>query len=186
MDNYKNNYRLFVSFDQNDKVNLIQLYINNQKGEEMNSQFSLTKAVVAGISATVVMTLFTYLGGMMSVEMNIPEMLGSLFGGSNIIGWVMHFMIGIVLAVNYGMFFYSRIKVNPLWLRGALFGFLPWLMAQIMVMPMMSLMNNMPFSAGLFSGSVMMAMASMVGHLVFGAVLGGIYNPEPKLFTAKI
>ena len=29
----------------------------------MNSQFSLTKAVIAGIAATVVMTLFTYMGG---------------------------------------------------------------------------------------------------------------------------
>ncbi len=95
-------------------------------------------------------------------------------------------MIGIVLAVNYGIIFYSRVNINPLWLRGAVFGLLPWLMAQIMVMPMMSLMNDMPFSAGLFSGSVMMAMASMVGHLVYGAVLGVVYKPEPKLLTANI
>jgi uncharacterized membrane protein YagU involved in acid resistance len=152
----------------------------------MNSQFSFSKAVVAGIVATVVMTLFTYMGGMMGIKMNIPEMLGSMFGESLIIGWMMHFMIGIVLAVNYGIIFYSRVNINPLWLRGALFGLLPWLMAQIMVMPMMSLMNDMPFSAGLFSGSVMMAMASMVGHLVYGAVLGVVYKPEPKLLTANI
>ena len=57
----------------------------------MKSQFSFTKAVVAGISATVVMTLFTYMGGMMNIKMDIPAMLGNMFGGSLVIGWVMHF-----------------------------------------------------------------------------------------------
>ena len=150
----------------------------------MNTQFSFTKALVAGVIATVVMTLFTFMGGMMGIKMNIPEMLGSMFGGSLLIGWAMHFMIGIVLAINYGLIFYSKINVNPLWLRGALFGILPWIMAQIVVMPMMSAMNGMPFTAGLFSGSLIMAMASLVGHLVYGAVLGGIYKPEPKLSVA--
>jgi hypothetical protein len=42
-------------------------------------------------------------------------------------------------------------------------------MAQIVVMPMM----GMP----LFSGSAVMAMGSLVGHLVYGAVVGGMYGP---------
>jgi uncharacterized membrane protein (DUF485 family) len=41
-------------------------------------------------------------------------------------------------------------------------------MAQLLVMPMM----GMP----LFSGSATMAMGSLVGHMVYGAVLGGIYG----------
>lgn len=150
----------------------------------MNTQFSITKAVAAGITATIVMTLFTFLGGMMGIKMDIPAMLGSMVGGSLIIGWIMHFMIGIVLAVSYGVSFYSKVNINPLWLRGALFGLLPWIMAQIVVMSMMNVMNGMPFAAGLFSGSLMLAMASLVGHLVYGAVVGGIYRPEPKLSVA--
>lgn len=150
----------------------------------MNTQFSFTKAVVAGISATVVMTLFTFMGGMMGIKMNIPEMLAGMFGGKIIIGWIMHFIIGIVLAFNYGVIFYSKFKIQPLWIRGAVFGLFPWFMAQILVMPMMSVMNGMSFSSGLFSGSIMMAMASMVGHLVYGAVLGSIYKPELKLSVA--
>jgi hypothetical protein len=54
-------------------------------------------------------------------------------------------------------------------------------MAQVIVMPMMSMMNGMPFSSGLFSGSAIMAMASLVGHLIYGAVVGSIYKTEPKL-----
>jgi Family of unknown function (DUF6789) len=151
----------------------------------MKSQFSFTKAIVAGISATVVMTLFTYMGEVMNIIMDIPAMLGSLFGGDITIGWIMHFMIGTILSINYGLIFYSNVNINPLWARGALFGLLPWFMAQLFVMPMMSVMNGMSFSSGLFSGSIMMAMASLVGHLIYGAVLGSIYRPEPKIAVAK-
>lgn len=52
---------------------------------------------------------------------------------------------------------------------GALFGLAPFLLAQLAVMPMM----GMP----VFSGSVAMAMGSLVGHLVYGGVVGAVYGP---------
>ena len=45
----------------------------------------------------------------------------------------------------------------------------PWLLAQIVAMPMM----GMP----LFSGSMELAGGSLVGHLVYGGVVGTIYGP---------
>jgi hypothetical protein len=41
-------------------------------------------------------------------------------------------------------------------------------MAQVLVIPMM----GMP----IFSGSLSMAMGSLVGHLVYGTVLGAVYG----------
>jgi uncharacterized membrane protein YagU involved in acid resistance len=150
----------------------------------MKQQFSFSRTIIAGVTATIVMTLFTYMGQFMNLKMDIPAMLGSIFGGNLLIGWIMHFMIGIILAFNYAIIFYSKIGINPILLRGAIFGIIPWLMAQIIVMPMMSMVNGMAYSAGLFSGSFMMAMASFVGHLIFGTVVGIIYRPEAKLATA--
>jgi len=49
---------------------------------------------------------------------------------------------------------------------------------------MMSLLNGGSYVGALFSGSIMMAMASLVGHLIFGAVLGIIYKPESSLSKA--
>ena len=55
--------------------------------------------------------------------------------------------------------------------RGALYAIAPWLVAQLMVMPMMGM--------GVFSGSVSLAMGSLIGHLVYGALVGAIYGaPE--------
>jgi len=52
----------------------------------MKSQFSVTRAVVAGISGTIVMTLFTYIGALMNIKMDIPAMLSTMLGGNLLIG----------------------------------------------------------------------------------------------------
>ena len=150
----------------------------------MKHQFSFSRAIIAGLAGTVMMTLFTYMGQFMNIKMDIPAMLSTMFGGNLVLGWIMHFMIGIILGVSYGALFYSKFNISPTWLRGAIFAIIPWLMAQIVVMPMMNIMNGMTYSSGFFSGSIMMAMASLMGHFVFGAVAGFIYNPEVKLAAA--
>jgi uncharacterized membrane protein YagU involved in acid resistance len=78
-----------------------------------------------------------------------------------------HFVIGTVLAIIYAAFFAARLP-GPGYLRGALYGLLPWIAAQIVVMPMMG--------AGLFGGSFGAGFGSFMGHLVYGAVLGSIYG----------
>lgn len=150
----------------------------------MKSQFSLTNAIIGGITATVIMTLFTFMGAMMNIKMDIPAMLASMFGGNLLIGWIMHFMIGIMLAIGYAVIFYNNVSISPNWFKGAVYGILPWLMAQIIVMPMMNVLNGMSFTSGLFSGSFILAFASLIGHLVYGAVLGSIYKVNPQLKTA--
>ena len=50
---------------------------------------------------------------------------------------------------------------------GALYGVAPFLVAQVVLMPMM----GMP----LFSGSVPLAMGSLIGHLIYGAAVGAVY-----------
>jgi uncharacterized membrane protein YagU involved in acid resistance len=82
------------------------------------------------------------------------------------LGWAGHFMIGTVLAVIY-----AGVGSNlpgPALARGVIFSLAPWLMAQVAVMPMM----GMP----LFSGDAKMAMGSLVGHVLYGVVLGLIYG----------
>ena len=92
-------------------------------------------------------------------------MLAAKMGGSLIAGWMGHLMIGVVLAVIYGTIFVRRLPGSPV-VRGVLFSLLPWLIAQVVVMPMM----GMP----LFSGSVSMAGGSLIGHIMYGAVVGAI------------
>ena len=125
------------------------------------------RLVLAGLVGTLVMTAIgLYAAPMMGMPaMNPAEMLAGPMGGSLALGWMAHLMIGVVLALVYGKFLASRLP-GPAPIRGALFAMLPWLMAQVVVMPMM----GMP----LFSGSMMMAGGSLIGHLMYGMVVGAL------------
>jgi uncharacterized membrane protein YagU involved in acid resistance len=129
---------------------------------------NIGRAVVAGMAGTAVMTAVgLWVAPMMGIPpMNPATMLAGAMGGVTALGWIAHFMIGITLAVGYALLG-TRLP-GPGFVRGALFGIAPFLMAQILVMPMM----GMP----LFSGSVVMAMGSLIGHLVYGGVVGGLYG----------
>lgn len=144
----------------------------------MKTQFSVKSALVAGLIATAAMTIFTFMAPLMGFEMDIPKMLASTMGAPIIVGWIAHFMIGEILAINFAAIFLRMTNKLADFKSGALFGLIPWFVAQIMVMPMMSVMAGGNYVAGLFSGSAMIAMASLVGHLIYGSILGGIYKPQ--------
>lgn len=132
------------------------------------ARLNWTRAIVAGLAATAVMTVLMLMAPAMGLPpMNIGAMLGSVMGGSLFLGWMAHFVIGTVLAAIYAAVFATRLP-GAGFVRGALYGLIPWIVAQLVVMPMMG--------AGPFGGSFGAAFGSLMGHLVYGAVLGGIYG----------
>ncbi len=144
----------------------------------MKSQFSIKSAVLAGLIATAAMTMFTFMAPLMGFEMNIPAMLASTMGAPIIVGWLAHFMIGAVLAITFAVVYVPNFSTSNKIKTGAIFSLIPWLMAQIIVMPMMSIMNGGTYFSGFFSGSIILAAASLMGHLLFGVVLGLTYKTD--------
>lgn len=98
----------------------------------MLSHFSSTSALIAGLLGTAVMTIVMYALPIVGIpRMDIMAALGSVFPlriSPYILGFLIHFGIGIVLAFIYAAFFHSWIP-GPRWLKGALFSLLPWLFA---------------------------------------------------------
>jgi uncharacterized membrane protein YagU involved in acid resistance len=150
----------------------------------MKSTFSINSALTAGLIATAAMTAFTFMAPLMGFEMNIPGMLASTMGAPVIVGWIAHFMIGEILAINFALIFLKKTNKPADIKSGAIFGLIPWFIAQIMVMPVMSVLAGGSYISGLFSGSAMIAMASLVGHLIYGGVLGAIYKPDLSTVNA--
>ena len=139
----------------------------------MSQHIDWKRAVLGGIAGTAALTVLMLMAPMMGLPpMNIGKMLGSMMGGIVGLGWIAHFMIGTVLAIVYAAFIASRLPGAP-FLRGAAYSVLPWLAAQLVVMPMMG--------AGLFSRSALVAGASLMGHLVYGAVLGAVYGKAHEI-----
>ncbi|MEX2284870.1 MAG: DUF6789 family protein [Gemmatimonadota bacterium] len=152
--------------------NVVRLAAGMQLEIALNSEADMDirwqRAVAAGVVGTAVMTAVGVWGApMMGLpRMNPAEMLAGPMGGSMVLGWVAHFMIGTILAVIYAAI--ANRLPGPGALSGALYGLAPWLLAQVVVMPMM----GMP----VFSGSAAMTMGSLVGHLIYGAIVGAVYG----------
>ncbi|MDP1675549.1 MAG: hypothetical protein Q8L88_01695 [Bacteroidota bacterium] len=138
---------------------------------------SLQKTIFAGITATAVMTLVTYLAPMMGLpEMNIPAMLSGMMGVPIIVGWVMHFMIGITFALGYTFLFAAKVKIQNLAVKGAVFGFAAFIMAQIVMVMMGLVMGPMPAPEG---GMLPMMVGSIIGHVMYGIPVALIAKPQP-------
>lgn len=121
-----------------------------------------------GIIATTVMTVVMLMAPFMGMpKMPIGNMLADFMHIPVALGWVAHFIIGTILAGIYVLVFQERLPGNDI-VKGAVYSLLPFLMAQAAVMPMMG--------AGIFSSAtpapLLMVMGSLVGHLVYGGVLG--------------
>ena len=147
----------------------------------MDTHPTFARAALGGLVGTLAMTMMMYVvAPMMGLRMDIAAMLGSMLGGSWIAGLTMHFVNGsVIFPAIYVYALYAHLPGSPA-VRGTIWGVALWLVAQTVVMPMMG--------AGLFSsamGGMMAAMGSLIGHLLYGSLLGIIASaPEPRLAHA--
>lgn len=125
----------------------------------------IQKIVVAGIIATAIMTVVMMIAPMMGMpKMSPPKLLSGMMGVPIAAGWIMHFVIGIIFAWAYTYLCFLKYKIVNVWLRGAVYGVLAFLFAQIM-MALLGMMMPMPAMEG---SMVLMAIGSLVGHIIFG------------------
>jgi hypothetical protein len=135
---------------------------------------NLTKAIVGGLAGTVVMSLMMRFVApmMLGHPMDIAGMLANMIGGVWAIGMAAHLMNGVVIFPLVYAFLVFRYLPGPPLLRGVIWGAVLWVVAETMVMPLAG--------AGFFSseiGGLKAVMAALMGHLVYGALLGYIVGP---------
>jgi uncharacterized membrane protein YagU involved in acid resistance len=130
----------------------------------------IQKAVLGGIVATAVMTMIIFMAPLMGIpKMNPAEMLAGKLGGEIIIGWVMHFMIGVIFALVYVFLFSELIrKINSKVLKGALFGLSVFVFAQIMMVLMNFVTGGNESPAG---NMFLILLGSVMGHINYGIVV---------------
>jgi len=92
-----------------------------------------TQAIIGGIVATIAFTIVTIIAPVMGMpKMSPPAMLSMMMGVPIVVGWLMHFMIGIIFALVYAFFFIKVVKkINSNILKGVIFGFAVFIFAQI-------------------------------------------------------
>lgn len=139
--------------------------------------------IVAGSVGTVAISIIMAMAPAMGMpKMDIVGMLSTMFNKPNrTLGWIMHFMMGIVFAFIYALLWSAGIG-SPTWLGGLIFGAVHWLVVGIVMgmVPMMhvGIRNGdvQPPGVWMMNNGGMMAFAGgLAGHLVFGLVVALVY-----------
>jgi len=115
---------------------------------------------------------------------DVVNVLGTLAFGVHAPAWqwwpagmAMHALVGSMWAVFYAYFFWSMLDVHPI-VQGVAFTLLPMLLAGLIMVPQMDLMLNgayPPFRIFATGIGILGPVSIILGHLIYGAVLGSIY-----------
>jgi hypothetical protein len=148
-------------------------------------EFDLVSAIIAGLAGTGVMTAMMMMAPKMGMpEMDIPQLLSSMFGapGNKMMGMGMHVMMGVVFSIIYALLFDASGNDSVIVL-GIIYGAGHWIVAGLMMagMPMMhkGIQSGDVDEPGLFmlkKGGMMGFMGGLMGHMVFGLVVGVVYQ----------
>ncbi len=149
----------------------------------------MKKLFLAGFVATVAMTALMYLAPMMGMpKMDIATMLGTMFlsrpAPAFWLGMMIHLMMGTVLFPAIYSFALQPGTGSGTG-RGAFWGLILWAAANLMVMPLMGAIHPM-VKSGMMPApgflmlhlGVMAPVGSLVGHLVYGMLLGRLAGPK--------
>ncbi len=129
---------------------------------------NLTRALIGGFVGSVLFTLMgLYMApNIIGQQMDVGKLLAPVIGGSDQLGAIVHFLNGtIAFPLAYLALGYERLP-GPGWLRGALFLIPLYLLAMVVVMPLLG--------QGFFFENGPKAMVALIGHIVFGVAMGAI------------
>jgi hypothetical protein len=132
---------------------------------------NLGKTILGGVAGTVAMTAMMYIIApmMLGRSMDVAASLGAMLGGSWALGMLMHLINGsVIFPLIFAYLLYRYLPGEP-WLKGTIWGLALWFVSQALVTPMMG--------GGMFSakaGGLMAVIASLLGHAVYGVLLGAV------------
>jgi hypothetical protein len=141
---------------------------------------NIGRAILGGFVGTPAMSALMYTAApLMGVRVDIADVLGRALSGWAL-GMITHMINGSLLFPLLYVLIADRLPVGPPVGKGFAFGGCLWLASQFIVMPMMG--------AGVFSIHLgpMASVASLLGHLLYGALLGSLAGDAEKVPVAQL
>lgn len=117
------------------------------------------KTVLGGVIGTIILTIMAFfVAPMMGVKMDPPAMLSMKFHVPILVGWVMHFMMGIMFAFAYMLIIRKLLHtVSNIWIKGIIFGGIIFMVALVGM-----------YLMGALHPALMNVMALMMAHFAYG------------------
>jgi hypothetical protein len=141
-------------------------------------QSRIPASIVAGVLAGLVFGLMMHMMTAPTPDgqrMPVIAMVGQIVGSpSVVVGWLYHLFNSAVIGGIFGWLLGTRIYGYGSGLGwGAAYGFVWWILGGLVLMPVML---GMPAFAPLMMPEMqMVAAGSLLGHLIYGLILGGLF-----------
>ena len=142
---------------------------------------SSLRAIVGGLLGTIAITFLMYYVApfMLGQPMDVAKMLGDFLGATRNVGMAVHYVNGtIIFPLIFTWILWNFLPGGPTG-KGVSWGLILWFLSQAIVTPMMG--------GGFFSanaGGAMAVMASLLSHIVYGAILGAVTG-RPAIHVAE-
>ena len=137
---------------------------------------NISAGLLAGLVATAVLAAMMIVQGMMGLMpgLNVAAMIAAIIGSSVAVGWIIHLLVHTIAGGGGFAVLYNVIPGGSAPIKGIVYGIGAWLVLMFIVMPLAGV--------GLFGmGLGMVAPVTvLVFHIIFGAVLGVVYQMRVK------
>ena len=131
--------------------------------------YKIRQAITGGFLATLVMTVMMVTIGTLGMpKISAPAMISSMMGFPFLLGWLAHFMIGIIFAAGYVFLLDHWLdSIHSRVLKGTIFGTAVFIIAQIAI-PILNTVLGAGNTRGQQGSFFLLAMGSLIGHIVYG------------------
>lgn len=142
----------------------------------MNSRIgaSIVAGLISGLVFGVVMQMMTAPAS--GSQVSVIALVGQIVSGTPNVaaGWAYHLFNSAVIGAAFGWLLGTRIHSYGSGTGlGAAYGFAWWILGGLILMPMFLGMSA--FAPVTMPEMQMVALGSLIGHLVYGVILGGLY-----------
>ncbi len=136
----------------------------------------INTGIVAGLVGGVVFGIMMQMMNAPTPEGGQMPMMGMVArvvrSDSTLVGWLYHLLNSAIIGAVFGWLFGSRSRSFVAGLGwGTLYGFVWWIVGGLIVMPLF--LGMPPFAPVQMEPMRPVAMGSLVGHLIYGIILGG-------------
>jgi len=127
--------------------------------------------IAGGLAGGIVFGILMQMMGMIPM---VAQLVGST---STAVGWVIHLAISSFIGASFAVFFGSRVSsLVPAALLGMAYGMVWWVLGALVIMPAQLGMPVFQLNTT--------AWMSLMGHLLFGLVLGLVYSQLARRLRA--
>ena len=141
-------------------------------------QYRVGAGVVAGMIAGLVFGMMMQLmnaptpeGGQMPMMAMVAKVVGST---SLAVGWIYHLFNSAVIGAIFTWLFSNRaVSVGRGLAWGAVYGIAWWIVGGQILMPIA--LGMPPFASIMMPDMRMVAIGSLIGHIIYGLILGGLF-----------